>query len=173
MIHAKKVVLLPYEEPSNDLHSIHTPTSVLSRLDNAMCNILNLNDFQDEREKWNKYSQTLQKFINIQKNNNNIEYIQPNVNQTVLEEGEAAKNQTEISDESILQTVPKKFQTKAKLFLDYARQVGNLTWDQNGVVTANGDTIAGSNIVDIVNDAMRNRKIFYASGRRRSTHRQR
>ena len=57
--------------------------------------------------------------------------------------------------------MPKKFRAKAKLLLCNMHRnasPGKIVWDKNGVVSIDGAKIPNSNIVDLVNDAMRARK---------------
>ena len=66
-----------------------------------------------------------------------------------------------LNDTLIIDTVPKKFRAKAKLLLRNMHRdasPGEIVWDKNGVVSIDGAKIPNSNIVDLVNDAMRARK---------------
>ena len=49
-------------------------------------------------------------------------------------------------------------QRKAELLLGMIKHNNNLTWDEQGVVSYKGKRIHGSNIIDLINDAMRQRK---------------
>lgn len=74
---------------------------------------------------------------------------------------EAARN----FDDNIIETIPKKFQEKAKSFLMFARKVSSVEWDSEGKVRVRGIPLPGANIVDLVNDAMRSRKRIRAAVR--------
>ena len=60
--------------------------------------------------------------------------------------------------DQILQSVPKTMQRKAELLLGMIKNNNNLTWDEQGVVSYKGKRIHGSNIIDLINDAIRQRK---------------
>ena len=60
--------------------------------------------------------------------------------------------------DQILQSVPKPMQRKAELLLGMIKNNNNLTWDEQGVVSYKGKRIHGSNIIDLINDTIRQRK---------------
>ena len=60
--------------------------------------------------------------------------------------------------DQILQSVPKTMQRKAELLLGMIKNNNNLTWDEQGVVSYKGKRIYGSNIIDLINDTIRQRK---------------
>ena len=47
---------------------------------------------------------------------------------------------------------------KAELLLGMIKNNNNLTWDEQGVVSYKGKRIHGPNIIDLINDAIRQRK---------------
>ena len=47
---------------------------------------------------------------------------------------------------------------KAELLLGMIKNNNNLTWDEQGVMSYKGKRIHGSNIIDLINDAIRQRK---------------
>ena len=49
-------------------------------------------------------------------------------------------------------------QRKAELLLGMIKNNNNLTWDEQGVVSYKGKRIHGSNIIDLINDTIRQRK---------------
>lgn len=66
-------------------------------------------------------------------------------------------------------SVPEMYRRQAKALTNYLRNSPvasqRITWDREGHVTVDGMLIPNSNIVDLVNDAVRARKNFKASGR--------
>ena len=60
--------------------------------------------------------------------------------------------------DQILQSVPKTMQIKAELLLGMIKNNNNLTWNEQGIVSYKGKRIHGSNIIDLINDAIRQRK---------------
>ena len=61
--------------------------------------------------------------------------------------------------DQILQSVPKTMKRKAELLLSMIKDNSNSTWDEQGVVSYKGKRIHGSNIIDFINDAIRQRKV--------------
>ena len=68
------------------------------------------------------------------------------------------------SNESILETVPKKYKTRAENMLRFLRQSGKLHWKDDGRVLYQDREITDSNIADLINDQMRSRKTFNRRG---------
>ena len=101
------------------------------------------------------YSQTLQRYLNLANS----------VSDQFENKNEEKEEESRISDQMIVESVPKTFRNKAKTFLDFMKHMKNLTWDKNGTVHVNGRPVHGSHIVDIVNDAVRRRRNFIAAGR--------
>lgn len=170
MEHARKFILLPresldkLEEMKNKIpctNSVQTPGDELSRLDNKMSEILNSKNITDETEKWKIFEQTLQRFLRMMAHLR-IPTESDQENPIIKIE---AKNY--LPDEAILESVPGKYTLKAKLLLRALHNTANsiLTWDEKGVVTIHGSAIQGSNIIDLINEAMRPRKTFNPVGR--------
>src|SRR5436190_250651 len=70
---------------------------------------------------------------------------------------------------AILNTVPKTYRSKARSLLNHllAFPSSRISWDRRGLVTINGADVSGSNIADLINDAVRERKMMKATGRAR------
>ena len=60
--------------------------------------------------------------------------------------------------DQILQSVSKTMKGKAELLLGMIKDNNNLTRDEQGIVSYKGKRIHGSNIIDLINDAIRQRK---------------
>ena len=58
----------------------------------------------------------------------------------------------------IVDSVPKMFKRKAQLLLSILQDYPNMSWDEDGTVKLYGKPIQGSNIIDLVNDVVRQRK---------------
>lgn len=183
MEHAKKMVLVPEERVEQLTHilndrTIQTPGTTLSRLDEEMREILNSNKFPDEREKCKAYLQILQRYLyfveEAKRNTTTKTTITPvddvyRAIQSVYSKGEEMKEteKERMNDSFILDSVPLKFRQKAKLLINHlhSNALDRLTWDKYGVVSIDGVRVAESNIVDLVNDAMRSRKTVRPGGR--------
>ena len=56
----------------------------------------------------------------------------------------------------VMDTVPKTMQTKARRLIDHLKR--DITWTAHGELIHEGVPVAGSNVVDLVNDLLRMRK---------------
>lgn len=68
---------------------------------------------------------------------------------------------------NIIESVPKTYRYKAHTLLKYLLDApsSKIGWDKQGLVTINGAIVTGSNISDLINDAIRERKTVKAIGR--------
>ena len=70
--------------------------------------------------------------------------------------------------EEILESVPKSYRKHAHLLMKHLLRKAvpdRLSWDVQGIVTIDGNVVKDSNITDLINDAMRERKTVKAVGR--------
>jgi len=68
----------------------------------------------------------------------------------------------------ILETVPKSYRARARLLMKYLHDKAvptRISWNDDGIVTIDGNVVKDSNIADLINDAMRERKTTRAAGR--------
>lgn len=188
MEHARKMVLVPEEHLSQLSAQSHKQPcfstdasqtrpaqgidATLTRLDTEMNEILNSNAYKDEREKWTAYLTVLQRYLHFIDDERAQQYHalmknKPTV-ETSCDKEEEEETYNGMNDSVIIESVPAKFRTKAKLLLRRLRDTpqSNFSWNSAGVVSVSGKPIKDSNIVDLVNDAMRARKIPKPVGRR-------
>ena len=59
----------------------------------------------------------------------------------------------------ILNSVPKIFYNKARIFLNTLKKDGGIRWNEKGVVCVDNKLVPNSNIIDLTNDILRHRKI--------------
>ena len=179
MEHARKMILVPADKNSEATDSnnqqlqqqyllsrdlektVQTPGTPTSRLDAQMLDILKSDEFPDLNAKSNAYQQALQRFLTAKANSRVNQNLEIEKLQHEVDEQEASRN----FDDEIINTVPVKYREKARSFLMFARKVNSLTWDDAGRVRVRGLLLPDSNIVDLVNDAMRSRKRIRAKGR--------
>ena len=170
MEHARKMVLIPKESVDRlqalsvhgKLNSVQTPGTTTSRLDAEMNDILNSVDNMTEREKWQRYSQVLQRYLHFK---DVLDNSKKSRNDDV-EEGEEENADNSIDqgapstsvDARIVESVPSKFQNKARNLLQHLRICGNVTWNKQGTTFVDGTVVRKANIIDLLNDAMRERK---------------
>ena len=108
-----------------------------------------------EAEKAQKYGETLFKLQHsLEKTKNSLSML-TNSPQTT---DQLQPPSTVALHDQILQSVPKTMQRKAELLLGMIKNNNNLTWDEQGVVSYKGKRIHGSNIIDLINDTIRQRK---------------
>lgn len=149
-----------------------TITATLNRLDMEMSEILKSNAYGDEREKWLAYLRVLQRYLHFVDGERAQLYHELVKEQKTdtrpVERSAAVVAETRMNDSIIVESVPAKFRNKAKLLLRRLHDApsSDFSWNAAGVVSVNGETIKHSNIVDLVNDAMRSRKMAKPAGRR-------
>ena len=105
-----------------------------------------------EAEKAQKYGETLFKLQHSLEKTKKPPSMLTNSPQTTDQPSTVALH------DQILQSVPKTMQRKAELLLGMIKNNNNLTWDEQGVVSYKGKRIHGSNISDLINDTIRQRK---------------
>lgn len=72
------------------------------------------------------------------------------------------------SVKKIVETVPKTYRAQARLLMRHLLDKAvpdRISWNEEGVVTIDGSIVKDSNIADLINDAMRERKTVKAAGR--------
>ena len=67
-------------------------------------------------------------------------------------------------EEEILESVLKTMKTKAELLIRKMKADPNIAWSEKGELKYKGETVRGSNVVDLVNDVLRKRKYFNPQG---------
>lgn len=186
MEHARKMVFIPEEtfkknslmpestqqqqqqhnqdesnEDSNKIKSVQTPGTVLSRLDSEMYKILNFSN-KSAYDKWQLYSQVLHRFLQFLKDDDLDVNTESILNIDRSDDSSDEKKIILSQDRHILETVPQKYRDKANQLISRLHQAGkhHIFWDKSDKVYINGQQIEGSNIVDLINDAMRWRKKF-------------
>ena len=68
-------------------------------------------------------------------------------------------------EEEILDSVPKTMKTKAELLERKMKADPNIAWSEKGELKYKGETVRGSNVVDLLNDVLHKRKYFNPQGR--------
>lgn len=189
MDHARKMVLIPEEnlallqtqnqrqtgyhtDEAQIQQQPHGIAATLNRLDVEMNEILNSNAYKDEREKWIAYLTVLQRYLHFADSERTDQYLELVKHKNGKPTSSHPENDKETSscmnDSIIIESIPAKYRSKGKLLLRRLHDTPSehFTWDSAGVVAIDGKPIQSSNIVDLVNDAMRARKIAKPVGRR-------
>ncbi len=118
------------------------------------------NDELSEAEKSQLYGETLHKFKTAH---------QKALKETTLSlatPSAAAGSQNQLAkiNQHILSSVPATMKRKAELLLSMLKDHPTMSWDEQGTVKLYGQPIPGSNIIDLVNDVLRNRKGIEPTG---------
>ena len=80
-------------------------------------------------------------------------------------EEKAAEEEKDPTIQNVLETVPARYRTKARLLMDQIRlRPDVLRWNERGQVLVGGRVVKNSNITDLINDAVRERKGFQPEG---------
>lgn len=141
----------------------HGFNNTLSSLDHEMNRILKLKNLTDD-EKWLQYKQVLSRFLHFSGELRTpialpfVEDVQEppsphdvDTPATKIEDTDMIKTQT-------LQSVPRMSKNIAELMYDSLARADIITWDKTGSVSVKGRKIAGSSIIDLISDVVRNRK---------------
>ena len=146
MEHSKKIIRLPQASiirlqntsAHDKIKSVQTPGSVTStRLDAEMNDILNSSTCKDEREKSSLYRQVI-----------DLWRLRWGGGGEGGGEGEGVHHRQ----------CARKVQKKAENLLRNLRAGGGVVWNNIGALTINGVVVPGTNIIGLINNAMRDRK---------------
>lgn len=147
LVDPKVLERLTTTEPVNPLHRN------ISALDNDMKTVLQRSDLSD-REKVQEYNQVLQRYLEYQ------DHYRFSSQHPMSD----PPSQVAGIEEDILRTVPKTLRRKAEALLDRIKRHPDMTWNERGEFTYKGKTLSGTNVVDLINDAIRHRKTFQPHG---------
>lgn len=180
MDNAKKMILIePDVIEKLKSRDTNAGSSATSRLDAEMQNILR--SHIGDREKCKLYVQALQRYLYFmeeqrqpiqlpliveEKNHLKIkgrdelpikeEENEPKTSLTSQSPNYEHISKTFYSNEHILKLIPKKYLKKGEIILNQLlRNKDKIKWDENGKVTIKNEVIAGSNIIDLMNDVLR------------------
>lgn len=152
MEHAKKMILVnqeTFQKLSNQATLETTAPNIISLLDQDMRNILDSRE--SDHDKWKKYNLTLQRYLHFADNNRKPIKI------PITSSNETVDEITPEVEETIVSTLPQSLRNKGTILLDIIKQ-HNISWDAKGIVSIGSEQIKNSNIIDLVNDILRDRK---------------
>ena len=142
----QKPILPPNPEAVDASHPLKDISQILHRPDLS------------ETEKAQKYGETLFKLQNsLEKTKKPPSMLSSTDSPQTIKTDHTQSASVALHDQ-ILQSVPKPMKRKAELLLGMIKDNNNFTWDKQGVVSYKGKCIHGSNIIDLINDAIRQRK---------------
>ena len=129
----------------------------ISTLDHSINNILTAPPGVDEYTKAQQYSQALQRYLTL----SDAYRDRPLGKFTIKDESPVNDMEPENSVEvkSLLrQALPATLRSKGEALLDHLKTVPGIKWDAKQQLIVDGKTIPDSNVVDLVNDLIRDRK---------------
>ena len=162
MEHARKMALVD-PRMLDTLRSPPTPTDTLGKkvqaLDDEMMTILDRKDL-DDRTKVTLYNQVLQQY-NVLSDKHVKEPVRViAVNESGagagVAEGAVGAPATSRIEADVVDTVAKTMQAKARRLMEHLKR--DISWTARGELIHEGVSVAGSNVVDLVNYLLRKRK---------------
>ena len=165
MEYAKKMALVDprvLESVPSQPFSSNPIGNIMRRLDDEMRSILDRGDLSD-REKVVLYNQVLMRY-NVFSNKSSQQPVRVTIAKASIKEDEEVKEtraEPGVENE-IVDSVPKSLKPKARRLLDKIK--GTVSWNDRGEMVYRNVSVPGSNIVDLVNDALRKRKSFQPVG---------
>lgn len=119
---------------------------------------------KSSEEKAKMYVQAFNDFLTFknQYTNNSSSHIIPNSTEEIV----GKKNLKTLSSPDIASTVPKNLRSKAERLADLLKESGTIAWDEQNRLIVDGKPVEGTNIIDLINDALRRWKTFMPHGRR-------
>lgn len=146
---------------NNQEYKIVNPRlNAMARLNREMEGELDdANKSEDEQAK--SYVQAFQDFLTFK--NQYAKSVSKQVPESAEEK--SPKIEEGISSSDIAKTVPKNLRTKAERLAELLKASGSVTWDERNRLIVDGKPVEGTNIIDLINDALRRRKTFQPHGR--------
>jgi hypothetical protein len=143
MMYTKKIIMVPHDiaDPKRPIDD------VIGNLENALRNVMKNNQMATD-VKLVKYNQVLHRYNKmLQKKHQPFAL-------SVQEEAESP-----YPDELILENIPQKLVKNAKSLLKHVCNNPNISISDIGEVVIHGNTIHGSNIVDLIHDFSRDSRV--------------
>jgi hypothetical protein len=129
-------------------------------LENQMTQVL-ANKNIDDNEKWRHFEQMLQSFVKTAAKAREPIHIPIIENHDNREKTQILPLEQEIKSSM---GNSKTLNRNASQLLGYLRKSPHISWDNRGIVQIQGRTLPNSNIIDLVNDALKSRKSSTSDG---------
>ena len=169
MEHAKKMVLVDprmLQSPAvNTVHITQPETTAiditLRGLDGGLQRIMeNANLPMDQKAKL--YTNHLQQYLTMKDKQTNA-YTPPlppppPPTPTQFASTSATAPPSAAVEEEVMQSIPSKLQKQGRMLMDRVKRDPDMSWNERGELIAGGKVVPNSNMTDLVNDILRNRK---------------
>ena len=170
MEHVKRLVLVPEHMVEQRKKPLAAPLATqVNEIDSDMQDIIRRQDIPID-EKAKLYDQNLQRYLTFYDKRMN-KPLRVNVTHTDKAEepqGEQSSEVTEPSDEietDIMDSVPATMKSRARQLIKKLKSNKDLVgWNEQGQMVFKGRSVPSTNIVDLVNDSLRQRKNFNPDG---------
>ena len=151
------------------------PTRIkLQSLEEDMKDILARTDLHDDA-KLSLYQQTLQRYlqydhalktepVSVTMSTPTRDVSVPSGDGAPSDENPAALAEEDDLTPQILESVPKTLRRKAKLLIDRLKHNDVMAWNAKGELVYEGNIVKGSNMIDLVNDALKGKRGFFPHG---------
>ena len=139
-----------HQTQERPIPSVEQHVKVMDTLDKKMQTILERKDLSaDERLKL--YDQPFTRYLNVYD-----DYIPVAVAPEPVKE--------DLIDNEILESVPKTMKAKVQILLKTMKSSPDISWNEKGELKYKGETVQGSNVVDLVNGVLSKRQYFNPQG---------
>lgn len=172
MEHVKRLVLVPEHMAEQRKKPLVPPlTAQVNEIDSDMQDIIERQDIPIDAQA-KMYDQNLQRYLTFYDKRMNkplrVNVLQPKTTKEQPQEEQQQEEQPETIDEietDIMDSVPATMKSRARQLIKKLK--GNkdvVGWNEQGQMMFKGRPVPGTNIVDLVNDSLRQRKNFNPSG---------
>ena len=173
MRHAKRMILVPEDvlarlERKQKQETSPLVTNLMNTEEDMDETLRRTDMFDDEKQKL--YYANLERYLNLKHQKKN-DFPTININSTTpldankpAEKREGTSSET-LSDSDIVDSIPKTMRDRAMAILNRLKSYPNvISWDKTSQVKLDGKNVQGSNISDLLSDAVRSRKNFNPVG---------
>ena len=150
----KELTLIDRYHPTQERPTppVEQRVKVMDTLDMKLQTILEREDLSaDERLKL--YNQSFTRYLNV------CDDYSP---RPVAVAPESVKQ--DLIDNEIMESVPKTMKAKVQLLLKKMKSSPDISWNEKGELKYKGETVQGSNVVELVNDVLSKRQYFNPQG---------
>ena len=170
MEHVKRLVLVPEHMVEQRKKPLAAPLATqVNEMDSDMQDIIRRQDISID-EKAKLYDQNLQRYLTFydKRMNKPLRVNVTHTDQAEEPQGEQPSEETEPSDEietDIMDSVPATMKSRARQLIKKLKSNKDLIgWNEQGQMVFKGRSVPSTNIVDLVNDSLRQRKNFNPDG---------